>query len=374
MPVSEGEVERIVRPSERQHGGGQEDITIEDEEIVDVFKDFPQNEPCIELSRTTSTGGRPMFLENIAPSKWSFAYVADRFGGGYYVLKGKFSDGSARKTTFEIEGDPFPVKRVQVSKNPLDAVLPGGNQSHLTATPAEIVPASQDGIQTMIAAMMSMMKTMVQELRGSEVEMLTKMKMYKDLFAPATEPRQEAPFDQAFSMLQKGMELGQMAGASDNASMTMMIIKELKDPVMKIVEAVSAKRIPPVPLPPSPGLPGEPPKEHMVLTALRAFIPQLLTAATKNSDPSIYIDFILDQVPPLYYDKVKEWLQLPDVMDQLCKAEPGIKFQLEWWNALRLGLIQAITEEGGTEEGRNAAGTVQPESALDSATGGSADL
>lgn len=372
-PIGDAEVEAVVKPQQEETEGEQFEPTDDDYRVNKIIRSMPQNEPCLELSRTHPKGGRPEFLEDMTPATFSRGYVAQKYGGGLYILTGIYSNGTEQKSRFDIAGEPFPVKRLQPAV--MQTLLP--NQPE-PIRPVELPPNA--GLPEMFASLVTMMQNIMVQNKASEVDMLNKMRLYKELFATPERERHEAPLDQAFTMIQKGMELGQMAGGGDSSSMTMMILKELKDPVVKIVEALTQKRGMPVPVvhpgavtPAAPAAaPGQEPEkeqENMVMILFKQYIPSLVAAATRGADVSIYTDYILDQVPPLYYDTVKTWLKQPDLLEQLCKVEPAIKNQLAWWADLQNDLISALIERatGGSQ-------SLQPEPASESPANGPADI
>lgn len=361
-----------------------EPIDSEDQELDEVFGEFPQNENCIELFRTSQQGGRPVFLESLMPSVFSFSYVTDHYGGGRYIARGKYKDGSIQRRAFEIEGDPFPVRR-KVPEHV--ANLRPSEMETYTRPTVEPVTASQAGGNEAMAAMMTMMKSMILEMRSSEMEFLTKMKMYKEVLGGGE--KKDAPLDQALSMLKQGIELGSLHNAGDGggSSIWLMALDKLKEPLTKIVDTIQVavtqnkRMLPNVPTDPvkpidpsapvQPVQPGEPEKgdSSMILGAMKSLLPVLTNGAAKGSDPELYVDFLLDQIPRPFYDKALAWLMEPDCLEQLARIEPGIRYQQEWWTGLRGGLTSALNEELG-----HVAETVQPEQASNTPTVGPTDL
>lgn len=324
-----------------------------DDELDDVLADFPQNDACIELFRVNAQGGRPAFLEQMMPSAFSFGYVTERFGGGRYLAKGKYANGTKKKMSFEIEGDPIPIRRKFVNIDPQAPVLPNRPQS---IEVERIPPTGSDG-QDFQAALMAMMGKMMQQTQSSEMQILEKMKMYKDLFgSPA---QKEAPLEVALSMFQKGVEMaGVGGGGGDSQSFWLMAIRELKDPLLKIVETVQTAIAKPQPVHinprnspatvSTPETPNPPLNEDPMLAlmpVIKQMLPALVNGASKNSDPSLYVDFLLDQIPASAYPSFRDWLLKPGCLDQLAMLEPGVRFQREWWEALRATLLDAINEE-----------------------------
>lgn len=317
----------------------------EDTELDEVFGDFPQNEACLELFRVNAQGGRPLFLEQMSPATFDFAYVAGKFGGGRYVAKGKYRDGSRKKMSFEIEGEPFPFKRKTGTLDPMAPVSP----IHQPATERIIEQVGPDPQ----AAMLSLMRTMIQEMKTSEMAMLEKMRVYKELFGSGE--RRETPIDTAISMLTRGIELGQ-AGGEGGGIPWLAVIREVKDPLMKLADsihaAVTGKR--PVPVPqPSPVPPGQPfpspnpepqTEESPVLSMMKFVMPDLLMSASRGEDVETVGNRLLDQVPQSQYPMLKSWLEQPGCLDQLALMEPGIQFQRQWWSQLRATLLDLMVD------------------------------
>lgn len=321
------------------------EVDPEDQELDNVFADFPQNDACIELFRVPKLGGRPLFLEQMTPAQFSFAYVTEKFGGGQYFARAKYRDGQKIRMPFEIEGEPIIVRRTAPA-------TPGVAQVVMPSAAEPIVIQEGDDKQTLA----SIMQMMLRQMQQSEVQMLEKMKLYKELFGSG----QQAPLDTALNMFQKGVEMAALGGA-DGGSPWIMLARELKEPLSKIVDTVQlamTKGGSPAP-PVAPPMAVQPPgaasspspvsaenKEDMaVLSMIRLMMPTLVTAASHNADPGTYVELILDQVPQTYYTQVRDWLAKPGCLDQLAAIEPGIRFQQQWWSALRQGLLDALHEE-----------------------------
>lgn len=343
----------------------------EDTELDQVFSDFPQNESCIEIFRTNAQGGRPVFLEEIAPAQFSMAYVTSAYGGGKFIAKGKYKDGSRVRMPFEIEGDPIPLRRKVPQGGPV--VIPAANGNPATVAPELAALARDGGSGEMVAILGTLMKTMVQEMKGSEVQMLEKLRLYKELFAPgAAAPA--TPIEQALSMFKQGIELGSAAnGNGEGGFPWMLALDKMKDPITKLIETVQtamiASRAPAnvtprtpaaptapgvpiaeVPAQPSPySDPGtiQPNPGDPMLAMVKMVMPALVNGATNNANPDVYVDFLLDQVPRSAYDSLRSFLMTDDCLDKIATVEPGIRFQKDWWVSLRSGLLEALNEELG---------------------------
>jgi len=332
----------------------------EDAEIDEVFAGFPQNEPCIELFRINALkGGRPLFLEEMTPASFSFAAVTEKYGGGKYFARAKYKNGQKIRCPFEIEGDPFPVRRAPQEYQPK---IPGSAGPSI-GFPANFTveqPAKELAGENTLG---DILKSLVAQRDNSEMHFLQKLQIYKDLFAS----KSDTPIEQALTMFQKGIEMaGNIQGGSENP--WLFVLRELKEPLSKALDTVQlAMKAPPkqvnpfgaakpvqvnhpVPGQPTPAPPTQVPSEPMtdedklIQLQLRALLPFLINGATRNADPDAYVDVVLDQVPESAYTRLLDWLSRPDCLDQIAALEPGIRFQADWWTALRHGLIAAVTE------------------------------
>lgn len=348
----------------------------EDDELEDVFADFPQNDSCIELWRTTAQGGRPEFIEQMTPSAFSFAYVTDTYGGGRYVAKGKYQNGDVEKRSFTVAGDPFPVRRKL--EKPLIESLDHPRQTTTAAPTATVTLPEGAGANEVILVVMNMFQKMITEMRGSKTEWLQELKEMREIFGVGDKPAgPQAQVQELIGMIKTGIELGQASGEGGGGGFPWMMafdkfqapLTKLADTVYMAVAGAKGNTVANVPVQPVPAgaapiqsatveaAQPEPKKEeNMILTAFKSLLPMLLTGAAKNSEPALYVDFLLDQIPGPFYDKARTWLMEPDCLEQLAKVEPGIRFQQEWWSSLRNGLIEALDEELG-----HAPRTLQPE-------------
>jgi hypothetical protein len=350
-----------------------------DEELDEVFAEFPQNEACIELYRTTEKGGKPAFLDDIMPSDFSFGYVCNQYGGGNYIVKGKYKDGSTVKRSFLIEGDPYPIKR----KVPLSPVAPIAPVLERQPERVDVI-RNENGQPDALATVVSMMKTLVVELRSSEDQVLDKMMKYKTLFGGGEKPI--TPVAEAISMIKTGIELGSTSNGEAGGIPWLMIVDKLQGPLTEVAlafkNAMSRPTVvnPGAPIQPTPamGQPAQPaqpaqgePKsmEMILLGAMKELLPMLVTGAAQKAEPEFYSDLLLDQIPRTFYATAKVWLEKPDCLDQLARLNPAVNNDRLWFESLRSVLTDALKTELG-----DAPRTLQPEQAPNAATDRSADL
>lgn len=84
--------------------------------------------------------------------------------------------------------------------------------------------------------------------------------------------------------------------------------------------------------------------ENMLVKALAQYMPMLSGAAKAGKDPALYADLILDQVPPFMYARLQAWLIQDGCLDELGKVSPSVYETAEWWEQLRLRILESLTE------------------------------
>lgn len=333
----------------------------DDAELDDVLTALPQNEACIDLFRVNPQGGRPLFLESVQPSVFTLAYVTGKFGGGRYTANAKYISGDRVKTTFDIEGEPIPVRRFGPGggAEPIHSPQAAQIQALLHQAPAvdEFVAPPSD-----MAGMFSVLITLIKDMKSSKADMYKEMLMMKELFGSNNQPTgPQATVDQVTGMLMKGIELAGKAGGPVETNVWLEVARELKDPLAKAFDAlqmaIATRGQTPTPQPaviPAQAAPTQPqstttgePLNLQIVNQLRMVLPLLVNGASKNADPEGYADFILDQTQENLYPSLRDWLIKPDCLDMLAKIEPGIRYAQEWWIELRTCLISKLTEEVG---------------------------
>lgn len=212
--------------------------------------------------------------------------------------------------------------------------------------------------------------------------------MFKELFGTPQQTGAQATIEQVAGMLQKGIELANRSGGGD-VNPWIQALQEFREPISKAMDtlqlALATRGQTPQAPPMRPGQPGTQPgmqpgatvpptgqptdstgdqMQLAMLNQFRTVLPMLVNGAAKGTDPSLYVDLIMDQSPEAIYPKMRDWLIKPDCLDMLAKYEPGIRYQQEWWVALRSALIESLTEEIG--DGLTA---VQPSESTKPSTG-----
>lgn len=83
--------------------------------------------------------------------------------------------------------------------------------------------------------------------------------------------------------------------------------------------------------------------QAMIQRALAQQLPVLLRGAQGDSDPGVYAQLILDQVPELYLRPMIEYLKKPDWFDLLARADGRVVPFKQWFQALGSEIVQATS-------------------------------
>lgn len=182
--------------------------------------------------------------------------------------------------------------------------------------------------------------------------------------APAP-PTPQASIESMISLLQKGVELGRditpgAAGPAGDAGFIGLIRDLIRSPMLgTVLEAARAQTAAAVPIPAPPpratqpapaavAVPTPQPSAGVVMLTepqLRWIAQQLVPKARNNSNPGLYAEYILDNAPP---GQVRAFVLQPDAIEQLVRVNPEVQIYRQWFDALRLALLQMLETEGDT--------------------------
>lgn len=330
-----------------------------DAKVKRILSAMPGGLKCISVFRYPegNKGGRPSYIDDISPDQFSFQNIKQMFGGGRFQLAWDNENGTISQSDLIIdaprlklahESDEDELKKKSDSEeNPeLEALRAyyKENEAGKHYRPSENPNGGISPIE-----LIKLMHEAEEKAENRIMKMLELMK-----------PAQQSPdmTKQVFDIVEKvaGMS-SQFGGGGDGGSPLITALAMFKDPLTKIVDTIqTAMNRPPMPNPPVPpaGRPAQvpavqapqpqPKEEDVVMLMLRSYLPILVNAAAKNTDPSTYADLILDQIPESQYPSLSRWINQPDCLESLCQIEPGIRYQQDWWISLRQSIIEALND------------------------------
>jgi len=332
------------------------EIDPDDQAMQQAVMGMASTERYVRLYRINDQGGRPKLIESLIPQDFNETYVQSRFGGGRYQAKWIDKSGRLYKYPFEIEGKPkFPDDEEVNEDDGYQLVQPG----------MQVTQPSQPAGPSFME-IIGLMNEARKDARAENAEML---RLMMEGMRPAVVTPQPSGIEQTLGFVKELLPIIGQGGGGEPMPWYANVLLQLKDPLTKLLDTantVVANSGKPQPAPmrpaqpllkPNPVVQPEPKEDQdVILSQFKSYLPVLLRGASKNTDPNVYIEMILDQVPTMAYDSLRTWLLEPGCLDKLVAVEPGIQFQVEWWQSLQSGLIEALNEELG-----NGLRSIQPE-------------
>lgn len=286
------------------------------------------------------------YMFQCSPEAFSLDELRDTYHGGDFRLY--------------ISRDGQLWKNIKVSVEPPPAV-----QSPIVPAQADIVIAMREGFERQAALMREMMTALrpQQPSLGSLPELIASITAAIGALRSVAEPRMPAmatppppAFDasKAVDLILKGVELARDLGDGGGEKSVMGLLGDLlKSPLL--AEAVKAQHAPPVrranPVPASgaPAAPAPAPAPQGAAPSvngsnsedamLKTYITALVAKARAGSDPTLYADYILDNVPePL----IRHVLSHADIVGYLATIDPGVQAYREWFEELRAALQEGL--------------------------------
>ena len=324
----------------------EEQIDSEDQEMEAIRNSLPGGVRCISVYRMhkAGLGGRPKFIAEIPPEQFRESFIQEMYGGGNYFGRWTKKDGTTIRYPFDIEG---PEKILGTSQE-----YTQGNKEEEEERIINIPPQPQPvGLNPMDVFRM---------MQDARKEAREEMRIMLEMMRPA----QQSPdmTKQVFDIVEKLAPM--MGGGDGGGSPWMMALSQFKEPIIKLVDSISQAATRPTasPIPlvgrPTVAAPVTPAQteEDMIKFMMKQYLPVFVNAATKNGDPNLYAEMVLDQIPESAYPKLKEWLEKPTCLEEIAILEPGVRYQQEWWNSLRASILMAMLEHAASLQSPTASG------------------
>lgn len=261
--------------------------------------------------------------------------LRDEYGTGQYLIR-IFRDGKfSTQVSYQIEAPPKTAATAAAPNSVTEVMsavremLAEFREEHRRTQP--VVPAAPVDALTMLEKVFTLQAAMQNSQRQIE---------------PAANGGEKM-----IEVLIKGMELGQSTanGGAGSDSMGAILLEIAKQPgvgekLVDVMTSVMAGRGVPALPPPTPR-PGAPATAKNPMLEMLQFLAQ---HANKRSDPGLYAEYFLDNVPP---DICAQLLALPnaDLIAQMTGMVPDIGKQPEWFNQF-IDAARRLTEPEGDSE------------------------
>jgi len=348
--ITETEVEK--EPEAEQPETSQTPQEVIDTDLETLMAEIgPQTKKVSLYRQDDKSATKWHYLTKQDVSEFTMETVKQEFGGGNY--KARFIDERGVYITqflFSID----PRFRPQL-------VLPSA--SALLPTPYS---PSTEGMGEIREILKLNTQILAKLMERKESDPLDQMGKLVGVIAPLIQ-RESAPtstgmgFDKAFEIFKQGMDMGQMI----NGDSYLPVVEKMGMPILnmlgelvkngKTVQGKIAQSVPST-VPVSQSNPTPKPQLTQQPTTLEGYlqyyIPQLIQLAKADKDPSLYADFVLDQIPENFLDQLYQLLQQPNLIEQLVAVQPEIKNYEQWFKDFIQHGVEALTPEV-SEAGEN---------------------
>lgn len=366
------------------------------DELDQAIADLPSGDNAITVYRVREKGqGHPIFVATYNPEDFSLEAVQENHGGGRFNIVARRGREVIKKMRVEIEGEPKTTPYVNANYR---RVTPEGR--HVFLNRQEIREREEEDRQA--AAMKSgdgnmMIALLMEEIRGlkaalgqrtstaadDDEALLRKLTMYKQLFAPSSNPVQDQT--QLFaSVLQKGLELGAQAATGEvKGDSWVDMLKDIAKEFMPVIQQVITAKTAGQPLPPRYPAPPTNPNENKALRndniggilpnmndkppqasgfgsiapSLQTYLPLIVPMAARDANPGSVVEMIDNNISEEQKPFIIEWLNSASWFNDLCTLDPRIQLQAAWWQDLHDTLLEALTNpEGFIQQDPNGTG------------------
>lgn len=185
--------------------------------------------------------------------------------------------------------------------------------------------------------------------------MLNAMLQMKNFVTPPQQNNSVSP-DKMIEVLIKGMELGRESGGGGDTNM-LDIAKEAIKAIPHLSAMSTNNIVPEKPLKHNPSgqleqkpkqiLNSPKPEVNKMQKIIAHNLNMLVEKAEKDSDPILYAEFILDNVPE---EMIKQYILRDDLIEEMSKINPKVLDHRKWFTELRDHIHGVLTGEGEEDE------------------------
>lgn len=333
-----GEGELVVRQFEREIA--EADIIDDAFSRIRALCGASTSPVKLALYRCVPNSRKENYICDLETADFSPEVIKSRFGGGEFTVKA-YNEKS--KLTLNqrlcIEGDPV------IAAPP----LPGAH-----VAPALDVTALIAGMQESNRTMLAGLAQMLQPQQNSEIQVLEKMAMYKNLFAQPQQPQANS-----LDMFMKGLEFAREVipknGGAETTGMDVMLeaVKGFAPALGELTHKINAQSA--VASTAALQNPGIQPQSQLQNedAMLKMYLTMLVNYAKAGKDPQLYAELIADN---LNDDQLSQLLSENDLMAKLISMNGDIANYRPWFESVikEMREIVSLTEpESGSNVSEN---------------------
>jgi len=330
------------------------------------FQELPQ-EMQLALSQVEEKGGSIVifkrndetgkygWLKRLSPSDFKVDEIADNWGGGEYAIKFYDDEGGL------IQVAHHSVDASIVGRQRTGAPPPGTDASGLLA----VMQAQNDAANSRFEALLKVLL----ESKPSEQQIIDRLKVLKD-FVSTQDAKPSIDPSMMFQMFKAGLDLARESKEVETKGGGLMDVGErvIAQMAEKLINQFMASKAQPGSiLPQKPGLavaqvpassqqleqapPSENPPANGEAKAASPgdyfvnMIPYLIVKAGEGSDPSLYAEWIVDNLPGSMYQQTFDFLNRPALFDDVTLLHPAVGKHRAWFDSLLRELINLLSEQ-----------------------------
>jgi DNA-binding FrmR family transcriptional regulator len=295
----------------------------------------------IHIYRVREVRKNEAWLFETTPGEFKQERILQEYGAGLYRVIGTWPKGSGRRGLF--------INRLITVEEPLGGIVrkveqPSDNKEVMVA-----IAAMQSGFEKAMLAIAGAIQSNAQvQPKETETDFLNKMLVYQKLFTPAT-VAQSDPLESISKILALKNQLDLLGGGNGESSIMPTLLTMAKPIIEGLTAQQTQQKINAQALPLQHPIEPIPPQESEPMNPMVAmYIKTLISAAEKQSDPGVYAELILDQMPDNMLDDLlndKHWF------DKLSHAVPAIKPHEAWFKSVHENMVELTTDpEDDTSE------------------------
>jgi hypothetical protein len=330
-----------------------------DTQISSVTSEFSADDRDVTLKikfhRVLPQKGRRAWLFDILPSELPVMdRIRDHYGDGTYEASVYKNGNLYRKFQFDIERPKFPAQAVkETGSSEISTVLAAiAEQNERQFQQLKELMLTKQSVSVPVSDPVNMMSAML----GAMVQM-------KNLMAPAPQPGSMGSME----LFIKGIEVAKEMNSGDRETNLLDVLNNIiKSPIVeKAIESYSV--VPQLPRAqaqeklPSPVSIVKPSQDKQPITSpekgdqtvkvpdafIKQYVNMLVERAMRGSDPDLYADFVLDNVPE---NIIREHLANETIIEDLSKLDPRVLQHKEWFVSLRDSLLNALTDDSSDDD------------------------
>lgn len=309
-----------------------------DEELDKVFSEFGGSDGEVEFKINVyrMAKGVRSYCFSVSPSELPILdTLRDDYKGGQFQVW-VYKNGKIFKRR-DVTVEPPPEKAVSNSGGDIGGIIAAlaNQQREMLNQMKEIVTRQPSPVPQYAPA------TNPMEMMGSMMGVMMQMKEFMGGGKQEKTVNEMDTFMKALEFAREFNDDGKQKGFADVATKFIEHFGPTFGEVMKQSASAPPRAMPYPAQPHQPGQPGQPVQDQQNMNImLSAQLKMLVSKAAQNADPTLYADFILDNVADA---TINEYINRPDIVEFLGQYNPGVIQYRDWFEQLRASIQEGLT-------------------------------